>query len=654
MKTRVTELLLLALVVSGSNCTLPFTSLPREMLQKMSPYRLSDDCFNDHICRESHYFRLEEPVFPQQTGSDSSNQVCEIDELYVTLGDKFLNKQSPSLYRLGFRVSSLDCLAGLEIKIFEVSAESGKLSRFQQEESLYEEERRIDDQKRQFYMRHYSFHGVFKGQAYDIDRFYVFTDLFEEQLPDPGYFGYSFEMNSIDIKGPFIFESKVTDYLYGRTENLEVISFGDHDLGKNGSVTVNELNSEDAVDLYLLLGDYAYDIHDENGEKGRLYFNEMEPTFASQPVLMIAGNHEYFDYFAFFYAKLTFPGDPYLGDAFLFTGPDKDYSFGPDLISENMQQDLNARDSGHSYHVIIRDIFILTVNMDLILSQNILFTGFIERLSRELEELSEFNHKLFVTHRPLYCSQVGLFTRDCIANNFFLEPLNELLNYHDFNLFMMAHVHCYERMIPLMKFTPIYKMLIERPQRSILSLAPQNTFRNTRVVTSVSVISGSAGSDHLFDHHDVTEIEYLMFTRQTTPGFNSLSFYTLNGVPLVLVRFIPSSSHPNLLPVTLRRDVPGVFEHHSPLDAVIVLGVSSELRQDSKLLLFLLCLTSVLILTGLLYFCRNRHKKSKKEQSQRIQLPNNYDEVNGNVRTSMMDDDQSKNSGNDIDPNEED
>lgn len=638
------ELLVLGVLVSRSACALSFTSLSPQILNKIEPYQISTDCHENYICRESNYFRLDTSAFSQQKNPNFKETKCIIDELYVTLGDQFANPSLPSLYRLGFRISSLACLESLKIKIFEVSPGTGSLSPFQQEESLYEEERRINDQKRKFYVRQYSFHGLVNGQTYSIDRLYVFTDLVEEELPDSGYFGYSFEIDGAVVKGPFIFESKVADYLNGKTQNLEIISFGDHDAQQFGSVTINALNSEDAMDLILLLGDYAYETYDDNGEKGRLYFNELEPVLASQPVLLIPGNHEWFDQFAFFYAKMSFPGDPYLGDAFLFTDVDKDYSFGPDLINSNMSQDLKDRDSHHSYHVLLRDIMIVAVNMEVVLQKSIYFAGFIDRLNGLFDKYNRMSHKIFASHRPLFCSQVKLFKKDCIANYFVLAPLVELLNHFEFNLFMMAHVHYYERMIPLQNFVPIYKTLTRSSQRSILSLASQNTFQNTQMVTSTAIISGSAGCDHYFMKNNIIDIEYLLFNKQKTPGFTSLSFYMSRDVPLVLVRFIPSSSHSNLIPITLRADVPGVFEHHSPLDSVIVLGISFELSRESKWLLYLLLVVTVLMMMGLFYLCRNKFRKSRTKHTERLRLANNYDEVETNAQTSMMDDDQSKTS----------
>ena len=589
----------------------------------MTKYKIPSKCHQNYICRESHYFRLK-PEKPKK------NVPCQIDEIYITLGEKFINSDSPSLYRLSFRISSLDCLSKLKIKISEVSLESGDLKAFQQEESLYEEEQRLNVAKRDFYVRHYQFKGSVNGQFYEMDKLYVFTEFTQEQLPDPGFFAYKFQIEDSIIKGPFTFESKIFDYLEGTTENLEIISFGDHDAQEQGGITINALNVEDSVDLYLLLGDYAYEIYDDNGEKGREYFLEMEPILARQPILFIAGNHEWFDEYALFYSKMTFPGDPYLGKQFLFEGEQKDYSFGPDLIRKNLGIDLKERNSHHSYFVKIRDIFILSVNMDILLSQTVFFPKYIMRMHKILGHFSEFNHKIFTSHRPLYCSQVDLFSKDCIANSYVLSPLTDILNFHNFNLIVMAHIHHYERLIPLENFLPKYRQL---PSKSIFKQASQNMFKSSPIVPSTTVISGSAGCAHAFINFPAKDIEFLMFMKQKTPGFSSFSFYKENRNPFVLVRYISSSTHQSKIPVLLRAGVPSVFEFHTPLDSVRVRGALQFKRDSSGTLIYFFLLGFVILAIVLVYFSQRKFKSSGKKR--RI-VKSKYSSMKMNFPDSIM------------------
>ena len=70
------------------------------------------------------------------------------------------------------------------------------------------------------------------------------------------------------LAGPFFFESKVAD---NNLNNYRFVTFGDHDLDV-GIATLDRLKHE-KYDMIILLGDYAYDIEEDNGQKGDYYFS---------------------------------------------------------------------------------------------------------------------------------------------------------------------------------------------------------------------------------------------------------------------------------------------------------------------------------------------------------------------------------------------
>ena len=49
------------------------------------------------------------------------------------------------------------------------------------------------------------------------------------------------------------------------------------------------------MDLLIILGDLAYDIHDNFGLKGDQYFEKMQPIITKVPTLFIHGNHDMID-----------------------------------------------------------------------------------------------------------------------------------------------------------------------------------------------------------------------------------------------------------------------------------------------------------------------------------------------------------------------
>lgn len=614
-----------------------FTSLSEETLKSQTSYSIGSKCSNEYVCRESNVFRL-----PPSSTPRSSNYTCNIDGVYITLGDKFVNKESDNIYRLGFRVSDLNCLDQLRINIFSVNPITQDMELFIQEESLYEDEQRRAGETPEFFVRHYQFKGSVNGVFYDIDRYYVFYNIHERDLPDNGYFAYSLDIHNQPVKGPFIFDSKVNYYYNGKTDQLEILSFGDHDSETQGTITYNALLASDNVDLYLLLGDYAYNIFNDNGERGELYFTQMEPIFTRQPVILIVGNHEWFDEFSFFFARMSFPGDPYLGEKFKYHPLKTEYTFGSQLIRDNLENDLIHRNSHQLFYFVIRDIFILSANLDVIMAQETLFPSVISTLDELFVEHKDAVHKIYSSHRPLYCAEIELFAKECILNTYILQPLVALLNMHSFNILLFAHMHHYERMIPLQNFRPKYKSLPEtsHSNKSFNELGSLSALKFTQTVPSTAIVSGSAGCDHLFIEFKKIPIEFLLVQKQIIPGFSVFSFYKLGtySEPKVLIRFISSAAVPTKSDSLVT--IPGSFADREALDSVIVRG--QVLESDTALyqiVLFILGFFSVLGVC-LVSLIKQRSKKLKTQEEERdSRQSNEYSQMNMEKLSNIMEDD---------------
>jgi predicted MPP superfamily phosphohydrolase len=622
--------------INSFQSTVPYTTLPIELLKKIPRYKkkLIKDCFNDYTCRESHVFRLDPAKYPKTDVKEFKDEECEIDGLYITLGDKFVDSEKKDIYRLGFRISSLECLSKLKVNIYEISPKTGKFFDYEKERVYYDDDVDRENSKRKFYVRNFRFMGVVQGVFYDLDKYYAFTNLVKEDLPDLGYFAYSLQVGDVIVKGPFTFKSKIIDYVNNLTPNLEIIGFGDHEAKGEGMKTINFLDNEGGADILFLLGDYAYEIFDDNGEKGRKYFKSMENIMACQPTIMLAGNHEWFDEFAFFYSRVSYPGDPYLGDTYLFTDTKKDYLFNHETIRKNMRIDLRERDSHHFFHFNIKDIFVAIINMDVILSQDLHLPALINRMRNLFEKYDDANHKIFSSHRSLYCSQVNLYVKDCISNIFAMEPINDLLNYFNFNLILVAHLHHYERLVPLDHFRPKYHRLPTSHYNSILSLVSQNKFQDAQMVPSTVVVSGSAGCTHYFTPFHNTDIEYLAFQKQATSGFSSLSLYKSSDNHLALVRFIPSNIQLDTPLILLQENVPRVFKDQSPLDAVIVFG-SKGLKSESRDIFYIMLVLGVLVGMAILHFFQEKIMGNNNSEGFRL-AENSRGEISKSMQMSIM------------------
>ena len=66
------------------------------------------------------------------------------------------------------------------------------------------------------------------------------------------------------------------------------------------------------MDAVFILGDLAYEIHDDFGEKGDLYFDYLQPIITRVPVIIIHGNHDMIDNGKLLSYRFYFPGCLYL------------------------------------------------------------------------------------------------------------------------------------------------------------------------------------------------------------------------------------------------------------------------------------------------------------------------------------------------------
>ena len=67
------------------------------------------------------------------------------------------------------------------------------------------------------------------------------------------------------------------------------------DLGLIGGQSVPDLSKAAErgwFDIIIHVGDIAYDLHTDAGDRGDEFMNRMEPIFSRYPYMVIAGNHE--------------------------------------------------------------------------------------------------------------------------------------------------------------------------------------------------------------------------------------------------------------------------------------------------------------------------------------------------------------------------
>ena len=267
---------------------------------------------------------------------------------------------------------------------------------------------------------------------------------------------YSWRVQSGNSLGPFTFG--IRDFSATRKTNLLVIA--DSDISERGMPTLNALMKSNLsnYDGLVHVGDFAYDIENENGARGDNYFNKITPLVTQVPYLVVAGNHEWYDNIRLFNYRFKMPGakTQFANNVYLFKLNNILFAF--------VNYDLVLRTDPDSYIPVMR---------------------YLDAEFAKYQSDGSVRWRVVVSHRPIYC---GLFNRtDCTVNLYALKPFEELYRKYKVDVRLESHEHIYERI----------KLLSNN--MTVLPLTQKNT--NMSQVTEVTnpseqlaIICGLAGN----------------------------------------------------------------------------------------------------------------------------------------------------------------
>eukprot|EP00057_Strongylocentrotus_purpuratus_P016056 XP_011670530.1 PREDICTED: iron/zinc purple acid phosphatase-like protein isoform X1 [Strongylocentrotus purpuratus] len=230
-----------------------------------------------------------------------------------------------------------------------------------------------------------------------------------------------------------------------------LLVYGDMGL-KGGAPSLRLLRKaakENLADAIIHVGDFAYDLHDEEGKVGDDFMNRIQDVAAVLPYMTCPGNHEIAHDFVHYRYRFSMPGSPWPMEDEMW------YSF----------------DMGKAHFVSY--------------STEIYFTGYSDYLQRSQiewlrDDLQRANKERAIRpwiiafgHRPMYCSNAD--RDDCTKEESRVRTGLEDL-FYDFgtDLIIEAHEHSYER------FWPMYRGEVTAKH-----------YKNP--VAPVHVISGAAG-----------------------------------------------------------------------------------------------------------------------------------------------------------------
>nr|XP_023657946.1 acid phosphatase type 7 isoform X2 [Paramormyrops kingsleyae] len=227
------------------------------------------------------------------------------------------------------------------------------------------------------------------------------------------------------------------------------------DMGNENPQSLARLQKETQVGMYdviLHIGDFAYDMDEDNARIGDEFMRQVESIAAYVPYMTCPGNHEYRYNFSNYKNRFSMPGDTEglwyswdIGPAHIISFSTEVYfypEFGKDLISKQY-----------------------------------------EWLKKDLEEASNPSKRqtrpwiITMGHRPMYCSNAD--KDDCtMFESIVRRSLEDLFYLYGVDLELWAHEHTYERLWPVYKYK-VYNGSAEEP------------YVNPRA--PVHIITGSAG-----------------------------------------------------------------------------------------------------------------------------------------------------------------
>uniref|UniRef100_A0AAY4BS28 Purple acid phosphatase n=2 Tax=Denticeps clupeoides TaxID=299321 RepID=A0AAY4BS28_9TELE len=227
------------------------------------------------------------------------------------------------------------------------------------------------------------------------------------------------------------------------------------DMGNENPQSLAQLQKDTQARMYdviLHVGDFAYDMDEDNARIGDEFMRQVESIAAYVPYMTCPGNHEQAYNFSNYRNRFSMPGDT---ESLWYSwniGPVHIVSFSTELF------------------------FYLNYGLDLVFKQY-------EWLKKDLEEAAKPENRalrpwiITMGHRPMYCSNAD--RDDCTKFESYVFPgLEDLFYKFGVDLELWAHEHSYERLWPVYGYK-VYNGSVEHPY--VNPKAP------------VHIITGSAG-----------------------------------------------------------------------------------------------------------------------------------------------------------------
>jgi Calcineurin-like phosphoesterase len=273
----------------------------------------------------------------------------------------------------------------------------------------------------------------------------------------------------------------------------------DLDLSAQGTVTVDAWNNfpTASYDMLMHVGDFAYDIQNNNGTLGDAFFDYMSRSTSRIPYIVSGGNHEDFM------------------NGYMF-----DYRFR--MANTPTTPSINTKTQQNNYYdFVYKGVYFVTLNFDYLFFYNP--KGMAEALSWLENSLSTATAnqavlwKVFFTHRPIYCNDV-VYAADCTVNMYYFKPVEDLLIKYGVHVVLNGHVHIYSRFYPFSNLN--------------FSNTNDTTVAGIGEGKYLQIIAGHSGTSHFFPNESQVPNYELPFVANVNLMGSSYCIFNFSGTTL--------------------------------------------------------------------------------------------------------------------------
>lgn len=260
------------------------------------------------------------------------------------------------------------------------------------------------------------------------------------------------------------------------------------DMGNENAVSLPLIQrevGEGVYDAVIHVGDMAYDMAEDNGVRGDIFMEQIEPIASMVPYMTCPGNHEWHYNFSNYKARFNMPGD-----------------------NRNMFFSFNIGPV-HFVSVSTEFYYFLNYGLQPVIAQ---YTW----LEKDLASVDRSKHPWIVLfgHRPMYCTNDD--RDDCTKFETRTRTglplikwwgLEQLLMDYGVDLAVWAHEHSYERLLPTFN-------------RTVMP-SPDMLHPYTDPLAPVHITTGSAGCREKHDGFSPNHPDWSAF-RSTDYGYTRL------------------------------------------------------------------------------------------------------------------------------------